>query len=684
VRADELSTIAGNVFVVSDSLGNIVHGEAQGLFAADTRYLSHYELRIEVADVVLLRSGSPTRRQSVVYATNSGKKNLPPHALEIYRCRELEDEFFERIELTNRGRETMNIPLGIVCDADFADIFEVRSVSERPRARRKSTADRSALIFQDPRRHMQRQTHVMFNPDPDRFQREQARFQVSLEPGETWALEVRVRCLIPDPETTHPVPIPHSLDEDDLVSDWLVHVPELDTDDAELQLAYRQAIDDIANLEIALDSGHPIPAAGLPWYLAIFGRDSIITSLQCLLTGRRQAYGTLRTLAAYQSREDSDFRDADPGKIAHEIRFGELAMSGAIPHARYYGTVDATPLWLILFRSAVGWSANQDIVAELLPNAEQALAWIDRYGDLDDDGLIEYQRRSEHGLKNQGWKDSWDSVRYADGRFAEGPIALIEVQGYVVTAKRGLADIYDQIGRSEDANRLRKEADRLKQLIHDAFWMPDEGYYAMALDGAKQQVTSVTSNPGHLLWCGVLDQPYAEQVAERLLSPDMFSGWGIRTMATTMRAYNPFSYHNGSVWPHDHSLITAGLARYGLKQHASWMTDAMLEAATHFPNNRLPELFCGYARDRTPFPVDYPVACSPQAWASGAIILMLQTMAGISPHGDRLQVDPLPHGRRLRLNGVRFLGRRFALRCEPDDLVVEGIGPGTPAKVPGN
>jgi glycogen debranching enzyme len=673
VRADELSTIAGNVFVVTDSFGNIVRGEARGLFAADTRYLSHYELRIESADVVLLRSGSPERGISEVYATNSGRGKLPPHSLEIHRRRELKDDFYERVDLTNRGEVPLTIPLSISCDTDFADIFEVRTGPDHDSKRRLTKYDDSTVIFQDRRRQKERQAWVIFQPAPDILSRGHARYMVTLVPGETWSLEIRIRWRVPNPETVLPVPVARQLDEDALVSDWLAHVPVLETDDPNLLLAYRQAVEDLATLEIALDSGHPIPAAGLPWYLAIFGRDSIITSLQCLITGRRQAFGTLRTLAAYQSEEDSDFRDAEPGKIAHEIRFGELAVSEAIPHARYYGTVDATALWLILLHAVTEWTADPDIVTELLPHAEKALGWIDHYGDLDGDGLIEYQRRSEYGLQNQGWKDSWDSIRFADGRLAEGPIALVEVQGYVYAAKQAMAHLYDLVGRNQDADRRRSEADKLKASIHEAFWMADQGYYALALDGSKRHVTSITSNPGHLLWCGALDPPYAQMVAEQLLSPEMFSGWGVRTMASNMKAYNPFSYHNGSVWPHDNSLIVAGLARYGINESACRLTNAMLDAATYFDENRLPELFCGYSRERTPFPVDYPVACTPQAWASGSVVLMLQTMAGITAESDGLRINPLPHGRRLRLNGVRFRGQRFALRCEPDNPTIERL-----------
>jgi glycogen debranching enzyme len=302
------------------------------------------------------------------------------------------------------------------------------------------------------------------------------------------------------------------------------------------------------------------------------------------------------------------------------------------------------------------------------------LRWIDEEGDLDGDGLIEYQRRSRHGLENQGWKDSWDSIRFADGRFAEPPIALVEVQGYVYAAKQAMADLYTRLDRPIEAERLRSEAARLKRLVHEAFWLPDEGFYALALDARKQPVDSITSNPGHLLWSGLPDEPYAQQVIARLMSADCFTGWGLRTMASTMRAYNPLSYHNGSVWPHDTSLVMAGFHRYGAHDEAATLADSLIAASAQFDGHRLPELFCGYDRSTTPFPVNYPVACSPQAWAAGSMVLVLQTLAGIDPGQDSLIASPLPQARSLRLTNVSWRGEPYApVAGEP--------APATPTRV---
>ncbi|HET8522504.1 MAG TPA: amylo-alpha-1,6-glucosidase, partial [Thermomicrobiales bacterium] len=518
------------------------------------------------------------------------------------------------------------------------------------------TRDRS-IVFRDRRQRHGRKTRVQFTPTPDEVSRGRARFALDLPLDEPVVVSVRVDWDLPDISTTAPVPITSDEREEPLTK-WLRGTPKLLTDDLDLQLAYDRAVRDLAILELDLSSGHAIPAAGVPWYLAIFGRDALITSLQSLLLGPRMAMGTLRTLAAYQAVERSDFRDAEPGKMPHEIRFGELAGTNAVPHARYYGTVDATPLWILLLCEVWRWAGDREFVKEMLPAAERALRWIDEEGDLDGDGLIEYQRRSPHGLENQGWKDSWDSIRFADGSFANSPIALVEVQGYVYAAKRALADLYEDFGRLEDAGRLRKQAARLKALVQQAFWLPSEEYYALALDHAKRPVDSVTSNPGQLLWSGLPDEPYASKVVARLMAPESYSGWGLRTMATTMGAYNPMSYHNGSIWPHDNSLIAAGFWRYGYLDEAARVINDLIAATRRFDDHRLPELFCGYDRAATPFPVDYPVACSPQAWAAGSVVLMVQTLAGIAPSTSELQIQPPPQHRSLRLTNVPFRGAR--------------------------
>jgi glycogen debranching enzyme len=653
-----LTTVAGNAFVVSDDLGDIAPGSDQGLFVADTRFLSRYQLRLSSTRPLLLRSGAIGHGRAHVYATNAALPGIPDQTLELVRRRHLGEAFVETITLTNRGIDPAAVELSVAIDTDFADIFEVRALlSDAPPRRAVGRSEGTRMVFRDRTRPRDRQTRASFAPPPTTLRRGTARFSVQLAPRETWTLEVRVEWVVPVTTSSLPAPIPLVTHEEPMV-DWLRHVPTLETDDRDLDLAYERSIRDLALLELALSSGHAIPAAGVPWYLAIFGRDALITSLQTLLLGPRLAVGTLRTLAAYQATRRSDFRDAEPGKLPHEIRFGALAETGEVPHARYYGSVDATPLWLVLLGETFRWTGDRALIDELLPAAERALRWIDEDGDLDGDGLLEYFCRSPRGLVNQGWKDSWDSIRFADGRFAEPPIALVEVQGYAYAAKLAMAEIYDYLDRDGDASRLRAEAARLKQTVQEAFWLPAEGFYALALDARKRPVDSITSNPGHLLWSGLPDETYARQVAGRLIAPDCFSGWGIRTMACGMRAYNPLSYHNGSVRPHDTSLLMAGFHRYGFLREAATLADGLIAGTDWFQGHRLPELFCGYDREETPFPVDYPVACSPQAWAAGSVVLTLQLLSGIDPGADDLAIIPVPHGRELRLRGVPWRGER--------------------------
>lgn len=661
MQAQSLTAVAGNKFVVSDELGNIDAAEQQGIFAADTRFLSQFELTLGGLDLTLLRSGPVGFAESQVYLTNLGSDDVLAHDLELVRRRHLRRTgLTESITITNYSENAVKLPLQLRFDADFADIFEVRSVAHVHRTTHaRVQVDEGGITFFDTLREDQRQTRIQFSVPPDTSDGGTVVFNQTVESRQHWTVKVDIRWKIPTNDSQSPVPLTEDIGHQSVLQ-WIQHTPQIQTEDVDLERGYQRSIHDLGALEIALDSGYPIPAAGLPWYLAIFGRDSIITSLQTLILNQRHARGTLRTLAAYQAQKDDPFRDAEPGKIAHEIRFGELALSQALPHSRYYGSVDSTPLWLILFGEYLRWTDDSTLLNDLLPAAERALAWIDRYGDLDGDGFVEYSRRSKSGLENQGWKDSNDSVRFADGRFGEGPIALVEVQGYVYAARLAMAGVYDRIGRSDEASELRARAASLKDAVQDAFWMSDEGYFAMALDGKKRQVDGITSNPGHLLWCGLPDAEKASQVVERLIAPDLFSGWGIRTMSSKMKPYNPISYHNGSVWPHDNGLIIAGMHRYGHNDATQRVIDALLDALKSFPLHRLPELFCGYDRKQTPFPVDYPVACSPQAWASGCIVQIAQILLGIQITPEGLRSDPISN-KVTGMTGILFRGERFSL-----------------------
>jgi glycogen debranching enzyme len=407
--------------------------------------------------------------------------------------------------------------------------------------------------------------------------------------------------------------------------------------------------------------------AGVPWYVALFGRDSLIAALQTLALDPSVAAQTLRLLAEYQGREADEWRAEEPGKILHELRVGELARLGEIPHTPYYGSVDSTPLFLITLAEYVAWSGDLDLFEELRSNVDRALAWMDEYGDLDGDGYLEYESKSRLGLINQGWKDSWEAIVNADGSLARHPIALVEAQGYAYHAKIALAGLFERVGEEERAADLRKTAGRLQQRFNRDFWLEDLGFYALALQAEKEPAAVISSNPGHALWSGIVPQDRAQKVVERLLAADMFSGWGIRTLSEESRAYNPTGYHLGTVWPHDNSLILAGFRRYGFDREAQKVFRGMAEAAMHFKNYRLPELFAGFPQSGYNVPVRYPVACHPQAWSAGTIPFMVQALLGLAPEAldQRLRIvrPVLPDFvRQIKVHRMR-VGNAFVDLC---------------------
>ena len=425
---------------------------------------------------------------------------------------------------------------------------------------------------------------------------------------------------------------------------WRKQCTRYRTSNVQLSDFLERAILDLRMLTAHDDNGTEYLDAGIPWYSALFGRDALITAYQALAVNTDLAWSTLRGLAVLQGKEDDEWREEEPGKILHEVRVGELARADEIPHTPYYGSVDSTPLWLNLLHGAYRWTGDLDSVRELWPNVQAALAWIDEHGDMDGDGYIEYRRRSPGGLENQGWKDSDEAIPHPDGTEARPPIALVEVQGYVYQAKRNIARLARALGEHDLADHLDREAAELKDRFNRDFWMEKEGFYCLALDGEKRQVTTITSNPGHCLWSRIVDDDKASKVVRRLVSPALSSGWGIRTLATRQSAYDPIGYHTGSVWPHDNALIAHGMKRYGFDREARQVLDQIALAGAFFPYARFPELFCGFSAEEVPVPVQYPVACRPQAWASGAPLLMIRSYGGLSadaPNG-RLFIER-PH-----------------------------------------
>jgi glycogen debranching enzyme len=412
-------------------------------------------------------------------------------------------------------------------------------------------------------------------------------------------------------------------------SRWRKQCTRFKTSNVQLSRFLDRAILDLRMLLSEGDDGVPWIDAGVPWFSALFGRDSLLTAYEYMGVNPELAWSVLRGLAALQGKEDDPICEEEPGKILHEVRVGEMAAAGEIPHTPYYGSIDSTPLWLVLLSYAYQWTADMDAVKDLWPNALAALEWIDTFGDRDGDGYVEYEKRAPRGLDNQGWKDSHDAVVYPDRRKAKAPIALVEVQGYVYDAKRRMGWLARQLGEEELADRLEGEASELRERFNRDFWMEKEGYYGFALDGGKKLVPTITSNPGHCLWSGIVDEEKAARVARKLMGSTLSSGWGIRTLAARQEAYDPIGYHVGSIWPHDNAIIAHGLKLYGFDRESMQIIDQLSMAGAYFPLARYPELFCGFSPDEVPLPVEYPVACRPQAWAAAAPLLMIRSYGGI-------------------------------------------------------
>src|SRR5438067_2860040 len=629
MREDDLSAIDGTAFVVSDALAAILPTNGHGFFRADTRFLSALALTVNGQRPLLLRSGNPSHSTVAVYATNPPLGAIPAESLTLLRERSVDGRLDEALAVTNHGPLPAELEFVVEVRADFADLFEVRGLAPPGRCPSTRSGRRSYALRFDSRRAGMRLATVVRSSLPAEVDGTKLRYRVRLAPRATWQVALKLERHAAQPAAEPPGRLPALHPRLSMGTASLPEPrPTLTSEFAPLERAYQRAIRDLAALRVE-HGGHVLPAAGLPWFMAIFGRDSLITSLQTLALDPDLARGALRVLAEYQASAVDPFRDAEPGKIPHEIRHGRLSRRGTLPHGRYYGTVDATPLYLLTLAETVRWTGDLGLARELLPAAEAALGWIDHYGDRDGDGFVENERRSPHGLDNQGWKDSHDSVRFADGRPASGPIALCEVQGYVYAAKRSMARLYRRLGLGERAAQLRAEAARLRRRFNDRFWLPEREVFALGLDGDKRPIDAVSSNAGQCLWSGIAEPEKAARLAGRLLAEDLFSGWGVRTLSAEMAAYNPVSYHNGSVWPHDNALIAAGLARYGHAREASRIIRAQFEAASHFPDHRLPELFAGFPRREDHFLVNYLHANAPQAWAAGAVILMLQTWPGL-------------------------------------------------------
>jgi len=665
-----LTILEGDTFCMSDAVGDITD-RTHGLFANDTRMLSRLRLLVDGAPPLLLTSRTVEYFTAAHYARNAPTDNLEADTVSVSRERFIGAAgLTERIVLRNEGMATVEFPVELELGSDFADILSVKSydfsfgdpahAARLPAERAPEAVSPNSLRIEDDEGYT---TLVTFSRELEATPRG-ARYDLVLPQHGRWELTVEVS-FPTDGDYARPVPTFGSELEHVRASlqAFKLRVPRLATDDDDLRHCYHRSLADLASLRIrGLDGIGELPAAGMPWFMTVFGRDTLITSLQTLLFGPELAAGALRALASLQATEDIPELDAEPGKILHELRRGRAAETW---FSVYYGTIDATPLFLVLLSELWRWTGDDAIVEELKGPALAALEWLETYGDRDGDGFLEYQRRTERGLENQSWKDSFDSQRFHDARTAVGPIAPVEAQGYAYDARRRLAELARAVwGEPALADRLEADADQLRRRFDEAFWIDERRTYALALDGAKEKVDSLCSNIGHLLWSGIVPDHRRDAVAEALTGGELWSGWGVRTMGAGQGAYNPLSYHNGTVWPHDTALAAWGLARTGYRSGAIQLACSLLEASCSFDYS-LPEVFAGFARDETAFPIAYPTAARPQAWAAGAPVLCLTLLLGLRPDPEtrRLVSDvdgTLPDWLDgTRVDGVRAFGETW-------------------------
>ncbi|MGO9197188.1 MAG: glycogen debranching N-terminal domain-containing protein [Acidimicrobiales bacterium] len=623
-----VTLVEGGSFSISSLNGDIDPGSAQGLFFEDTRFVSTWRLRLDDAELQSLASIMHHPFAATFVSRGQPHPGQTDSTLFVERSRYVGNGMREDLVVRNFGREPAACSIAFELEADFAHLFEVKENRVQVRGNHSVAVAGSVMTFAYENREVSRRVEVEF-PSEARVTPGLARLDVVVPAGGEWSTTLEFRLGVDGDEVELRYDDGDSVELSTPVTrlrDWESTAPRVHTDDDGVNATFLQSQRDLGALRI-FDPEHPhraVIAAGAPWFMTLFGRDSLITSLMTLEVDPSLATSTLLTLARMQGERVDALTEEQPGKILHEVRRGLTTVVDARAGSVYYGSIDATPLFVVLLGELFSWGVADEVLEQLLPHADRALEWIVRYGDRDGDGLVEYQRATERGLANQGWKDSFDGVSFASGRLADAPIALCEVQGYVYAAFIARAEIARKLGDAPAARELEERAQRLKIAFNERFWLEERGYYAMGLDGEKSPIDSLTSNIGHCLWAGIVDDDKAKRTVEHLCGPEMFTGWGIRTLASSMARYNPVSYHNGSVWPHDSAICAAGLARYGFLEEAEAVTVGLFEAADAF-GGRLPELFCGFDRGAFPIPVPYPASCSPQAWASAAPFWLLRT-----------------------------------------------------------
>lgn len=671
----------GMTVVVSDRTLQIRQDSHQGIYFNDTRFVSHYRYRFNDQPMVLLTASYLDYYSALAHYTNPelhlGDGELASNRLRLRVARQLERGcVYDDLRVTNYETRSVSLALVVELKSDFADIFEVRGIHQPYRGAIETVWDpRTRALVNTYRQESflaQLRHQIDLADSPPTFSNGELVFPIRLGPQESWRAAITM-AMSTEQELEHVPRAPLKLRSGTLESDrmrarWHEVTSTIETPDEDVQRTLEAASEDLAAVRLYLPELPEdvwFPAAGVPWFLTIFGRDSEITALQTLMHYPGFARATLDALAARQGARVDDWRLEEPGKICHEERFGQFARLRQIPHTPYYGTIDATPLFVVLLSEAWRWTADQELLRRHLPQARAALEWVDSYGDHDGDGFLDYWREVAYGLKNQGWKDAINALVYPDGSQVPNPIAMVEFQGYVYDAKQRMAELEEVAGEPERAERLRAQAKSLQERFHEAFWMESEGYFGFGLGPGRELIRTIASNAGHCLWSRIVYPELAERVVGRLLEDDMFSGWGVRTLSTRNPAFNPLDYQLGAVWPHDNAIIALGCKRYGHGEAANRIASAIFSTAGLFQGHRLPELFGGFHRHEHSLPVLYPQANIPQAWAAGSVFQFVQAMLGLeadAPNGRLVLSPTLPEWLpELRLRGLAVGASRLDL-----------------------
>ncbi len=680
VGTGQVVLLEGTTFCIGDSAGDLGAQGPQGLFVRDTRVVRRWRLTLAEhrLDAVRVHQDSPHSATHLLLAPGTG--STPGHQLVVTRRRLVGDGMREDITIRSTGPETVRLEMTLRVESDFADLFEVKEGRADHEVQEGVVTTAMPHGVELSLRRDATTFAVLVDADAGAVGDARGlRWSVELAGHGTWTTTVQVAARLRG-QLIEPHHAPHTPAEHAAPArrrrQFRDAAPVVATADRTLADVLARSIDDLATLRI-FDPDRtdlPVVAAGAPWFMALFGRDSLLTAMMLLPVDTTLALGTLTTLGSHQGEHVDAATEEEPGRILHELRFGPAGTLALGGKGAYYGSADATPLFVMALGELHRWHPRA-VTPALVAHADRALAWVETHGDRDGDGFVEYARATGRGLVNQGWKDSWDGITFADGSLPEAPIALAEVQGYVYAAYLARARIADAADDPARAAYCRERAVRLKEAFNDAFWLPNRGWYAVGLDRHKRPIDSLTSNAGHCLWTGIADDDKAARVAAHLVSPEMFSGWGVRTLATTMGAYDPLSYHNGSVWPHDTALCVAGLAAYGHTEEATTIALGLLDAAALL-DHRLPELLGGFTPDEVPVPVPYPAACAPQAWASAAPVELLRSLIGLRPTPDGPTCDPMLPARFLPL-ALRDLGcgdGRFDVTVDHTGWSVRAVG----------